>query len=159
MVVDVVIEHDCDKEDAWIMTPISLLQNPNQVRPARFWVYTKLRIFNMTDYKKDSLQCRATTNPEIDYDYIYIAENDVDQVIVKTGRPVVYRLAAKGEYGARRVIEMLKDELELTMALSGCPTLNDISSLYYVVSIYFIKKQLNNILLDKIRFNDTETDP
>lgn len=32
---------------------ISLLANPNQVRPKRFWgVYTKLKIFNMTNYKK-----------------------------------------------------------------------------------------------------------
>ncbi|PWA66007.1 aldolase-type TIM barrel family protein [Artemisia annua] len=46
---------------------------------------------------------------------------------VMVGRPVVFGLAAKGEYGARRVIEMLKDELELTMALSGCPTLSDIT--------------------------------
>ncbi|XP_024989146.1 inositol phosphorylceramide glucuronosyltransferase 1-like [Cynara cardunculus var. scolymus] len=39
--------------DGWIVTPISLLENPNQVRPTRFWgVYTKLKIFNMTDYKK-----------------------------------------------------------------------------------------------------------
>ena len=43
------------------------------------------------------------------------------------GRPVIYGLAAKGEYGVRQVIEMLKDELELTMALSGCPTLKDIT--------------------------------
>ncbi|GJU67930.1 peroxisomal (S)-2-hydroxy-acid oxidase GLO4-like protein, partial [Tanacetum coccineum] len=43
------------------------------------------------------------------------------------GRPILYGLAAKGEYGVRRVIEMLKDELELTMALSGCSTLNDIT--------------------------------
>lgn len=35
------------------MTKISLLANPNQVRPKRFWgVYTKLKIFNMTNYKK-----------------------------------------------------------------------------------------------------------
>nr|XP_043613093.1 inositol phosphorylceramide glucuronosyltransferase 1-like [Erigeron canadensis] len=41
------------KADGWIVTPISLLNNPNQVRPTRFWgVYTKLKIFNMTDYKK-----------------------------------------------------------------------------------------------------------
>ncbi|XP_076930143.1 peroxisomal (S)-2-hydroxyacid oxidase GLO4-like [Bidens hawaiensis] len=46
---------------------------------------------------------------------------------VMIGRPVVYGLAAKGEYGVRRVIEMLKDELELTMALSGCTTLNNIT--------------------------------
>ncbi|XP_052627723.1 peroxisomal (S)-2-hydroxyacid oxidase GLO4 isoform X1 [Lactuca sativa] len=46
---------------------------------------------------------------------------------VMIGRPVIYGLAAKGEYGVRRVIEMLKDELELTMALSGCPTLTHIT--------------------------------
>ncbi|XP_065617611.1 peroxisomal (S)-2-hydroxyacid oxidase GLO4-like isoform X2 [Quercus suber] len=43
------------------------------------------------------------------------------------GRPVVYGLAAKGEYGVRKVIHMLKDELELTMALSGCPSVKDIT--------------------------------
>ncbi|KAH1055769.1 hypothetical protein J1N35_033834 [Gossypium stocksii] len=46
---------------------------------------------------------------------------------VLIGRPAVFGLAAKGEYGVKRVIEMLRDELELTMALSGCPTLNHIS--------------------------------
>ncbi|KAI3789861.1 hypothetical protein L2E82_02665 [Cichorium intybus] len=46
---------------------------------------------------------------------------------VMIGRPVVYGLAAKGEYGVRRVIEMLKDELELAMALAGCPTLKHIT--------------------------------
>ncbi|XP_034695834.1 peroxisomal (S)-2-hydroxy-acid oxidase GLO4-like [Vitis riparia] len=43
------------------------------------------------------------------------------------GRPVIYGLAAKGEHGVRRVIEMLKDELEITMALSGCSSVKDIS--------------------------------
>ncbi|XP_059455957.1 peroxisomal (S)-2-hydroxyacid oxidase GLO4-like [Corylus avellana] len=46
---------------------------------------------------------------------------------VLVGRPVVYGLAAKGEYGIKRVIEMLKDELELTMALSGCSSVKDIT--------------------------------
>lgn len=46
---------------------------------------------------------------------------------MQVGRPVVFGLAAKGEYGVKRVIEMLKDELELTMALSGCPSLKDIT--------------------------------
>ncbi|KAF4379419.1 hypothetical protein G4B88_024867 [Cannabis sativa] len=45
---------------------------------------------------------------------------------VLVGRPVIYGLAAKGENGVRTVIEMLKNELELTMTLSGCPTLKDI---------------------------------
>ncbi|GLU14209.1 hypothetical protein SLE2022_307930 [Rubroshorea leprosula] len=46
---------------------------------------------------------------------------------VLIGRPVVFGLAAKGEYGVRRVVNMLKDELELTMALSGCPGVKDIT--------------------------------
>ncbi|XP_034695833.1 peroxisomal (S)-2-hydroxy-acid oxidase GLO4 [Vitis riparia] len=46
---------------------------------------------------------------------------------VLVGRPVIYGLAAKGELGVRRVLEMLKDELEITMALSGCSSVKDIS--------------------------------
>nr|XP_043623713.1 peroxisomal (S)-2-hydroxy-acid oxidase GLO4-like isoform X2 [Erigeron canadensis] len=46
---------------------------------------------------------------------------------VLIGRPVLYGLAAKGEEGVRRVITMLKDELELTMAFTGCPSLEDIT--------------------------------
>ncbi|KAL4625281.1 hypothetical protein ACB092_05G014500 [Castanea dentata] len=46
---------------------------------------------------------------------------------VLVGRPVIFGLAAKGEYGVRQVIQMLKDELELTMALSGCPSVKDIT--------------------------------
>eukprot|EP00268_Persea_americana_P035780 TRINITY_DN35267_c0_g1_i1.p1 TRINITY_DN35267_c0_g1~~TRINITY_DN35267_c0_g1_i1.p1 ORF type:complete len:366 (+),score=79.70 TRINITY_DN35267_c0_g1_i1:227-1324(+) len=46
---------------------------------------------------------------------------------VLIGRPMVYGLAAKGEYGVRRVTEMLRDELELTMALTGCSSLEDIT--------------------------------
>lgn len=42
--------------DGWIVEEITLLANPNQVRPKRFWgVYTKLKIFNMTRYKKGDL--------------------------------------------------------------------------------------------------------
>ncbi|XP_010922963.1 inositol phosphorylceramide glucuronosyltransferase 1 [Elaeis guineensis] len=41
------------RADGWIVEPISLLANPNQVRPKRFWgVYTKLKIFNLTSYRK-----------------------------------------------------------------------------------------------------------
>ncbi|XP_020098417.1 peroxisomal (S)-2-hydroxy-acid oxidase GLO4-like [Ananas comosus] len=46
---------------------------------------------------------------------------------VMVGRPIVYGLAAKGEYGVKRVIKMLQNELELTMALCGCPRIKDIS--------------------------------
>ncbi|CAN6467966.1 unnamed protein product [Victoria cruziana] len=41
------------RADGWIVEPISLLANPNVHRPKRFWgVYTKLKIFNLTKYKK-----------------------------------------------------------------------------------------------------------
>ncbi|KAK2384005.1 Aldolase-type TIM barrel family protein [Trifolium repens] len=36
------------------------------------------------------------------------------------GRPVVFSLAAEGEAGVRKVLDMLHDELEITMALCGC---------------------------------------
>lgn len=46
---------------------------------------------------------------------------------VMIGRPVVYGLAANGERGVKKVIELLQSELELTMALAGCPSIKDIT--------------------------------
>ncbi|KAH0688436.1 hypothetical protein KY290_007843 [Solanum tuberosum] len=46
---------------------------------------------------------------------------------VLIGRPVIYGLAAKGETGVKQVIDMLKNELEQTMALAGCCTVDDIT--------------------------------
>ncbi|KAI8001339.1 (S)-2-hydroxy-acid oxidase GLO2 [Camellia lanceoleosa] len=43
------------------------------------------------------------------------------------GRPVVFSLAANGEAGVRKVLQMLRDEFELTMALSGCCSLKEIT--------------------------------
>jgi 4-hydroxymandelate oxidase len=40
--------------------------------------------------------------------------------LVAVGRPQLWGLAADGENGVRRVIEMLRDELSLSMALCGC---------------------------------------
>jgi isopentenyl diphosphate isomerase/L-lactate dehydrogenase-like FMN-dependent dehydrogenase len=39
---------------------------------------------------------------------------------VLVGRPALWGLAAGGEAGARRVLELLRQELELTLALCGC---------------------------------------
>jgi 4-hydroxymandelate oxidase len=39
---------------------------------------------------------------------------------VLVGRPVLWGLAASGEAGVTRVLEILRDELSLAMALSGC---------------------------------------
>ncbi|GLU14208.1 hypothetical protein SLE2022_307920 [Rubroshorea leprosula] len=35
--------------------------------------------------------------------------------------------SAKGEHGVRKVVNVLRDELELTMARSGCPSVKDIT--------------------------------
>ena len=41
---------------------------------------------------------------------------------VLAGRAPLYGLAADGEAGATRVLELLRDEIELGLALLGCPT-------------------------------------
>jgi isopentenyl diphosphate isomerase/L-lactate dehydrogenase-like FMN-dependent dehydrogenase len=45
---------------------------------------------------------------------------------VFVGRPVLWGLAVAGADGAQHVLELLRDELELAMALSGRPTLSSI---------------------------------
>jgi 4-hydroxymandelate oxidase len=45
---------------------------------------------------------------------------------VLVGRPIVYGLAASGAFGVAHVLRLLRDELEIAMALSGCRTLSDI---------------------------------
>jgi isopentenyl diphosphate isomerase/L-lactate dehydrogenase-like FMN-dependent dehydrogenase len=38
------------------------------------------------------------------------------------GRPYRWGLAAGGEPGVRRALDLLRDELETSMALAGCPS-------------------------------------
>ena len=45
---------------------------------------------------------------------------------VLIGRPAIWGLAAKGPLGVAHVLRLLRDELEMTMALTGCRTLADI---------------------------------
>jgi len=45
---------------------------------------------------------------------------------IPIGRPVLWGLAVAGETGVQHVIEILRDELSLAMALSGCANLPDI---------------------------------
>ena len=40
---------------------------------------------------------------------------------------MVFSLAAEGQAGVRKVLQMLREEFELTMALSGCRSLNEIT--------------------------------
>jgi isopentenyl diphosphate isomerase/L-lactate dehydrogenase-like FMN-dependent dehydrogenase len=46
---------------------------------------------------------------------------------VGAARPVIYGLAGYGEAGATRVLEMLREEFRLSMALNGCPSVADIT--------------------------------
>jgi isopentenyl diphosphate isomerase/L-lactate dehydrogenase-like FMN-dependent dehydrogenase len=46
---------------------------------------------------------------------------------VLVGRPPLWGLATAGEGGARRVLELLRHELELALALCGCPTPESVS--------------------------------
>jgi len=46
---------------------------------------------------------------------------------VMVGRPALWGLALEGEAGARRVLELLRNELDLAMALCGAPTVSDLS--------------------------------
>jgi len=46
---------------------------------------------------------------------------------VLVGRPVLWGLAADGEAGAAYALRLLKDELDLAMALAGAPTLAEVT--------------------------------
>jgi isopentenyl diphosphate isomerase/L-lactate dehydrogenase-like FMN-dependent dehydrogenase len=45
---------------------------------------------------------------------------------VLLGRPILWGLASAGQAGVTRVLELLRAELDLALALAGCPTLADI---------------------------------
>ena len=47
--------------------------------------------------------------------------------LVAVGRPVLWGLAVDGDHGVQRVLEILRDELSLSMALAGCRSLADIA--------------------------------
>lgn len=45
---------------------------------------------------------------------------------VLIGRPYLWALAVEGEAGVRRILDLLREELRLAMALSGCPSVSEI---------------------------------
>ncbi|HMJ74185.1 MAG TPA: alpha-hydroxy acid oxidase [Solirubrobacterales bacterium] len=46
------------------------------------------------------------------------------------GRPALWGLAVGGEAGARRVLELLREELELTLALCGCASPDELTRVH-----------------------------
>ncbi|KAJ1649535.1 Hydroxyacid oxidase 1 [Dispira simplex] len=49
------------------------------------------------------------------------------------GRPVLWALAYKGEEGVKEMLQLLEDEFKLTMALSGCTEVSQISRRHLVL--------------------------
>ena len=47
---------------------------------------------------------------------------------VLVGRPQLYALAVAGAAGVAHLLRILRDELEVTMALAGCPTIASITA-------------------------------
>ena len=47
--------------------------------------------------------------------------------LVAIGRPVLWGLAVDGADGVQRVLELLRDELSLAMALTGCRSIDEIT--------------------------------
>ncbi len=47
---------------------------------------------------------------------------------VLVGRPILWGLAINGEAGVKHILELLRNELDLAMALSGCPSLKELDS-------------------------------
>jgi 4-hydroxymandelate oxidase len=46
---------------------------------------------------------------------------------VLLGRPVLWGLAVDGSDGVARVLQLLRDECELAMALTGCSSVSELS--------------------------------
>ncbi|NES06779.1 MAG: alpha-hydroxy-acid oxidizing protein, partial [Okeania sp. SIO2F4] len=47
---------------------------------------------------------------------------------VLIGRPILWALAVDGETGVRHLLELLRDELDVAMALSGCANIENIDA-------------------------------
>jgi len=47
---------------------------------------------------------------------------------VLIGRPQLYALAVAGAIGVAHMLRVLRDELEVTMVLAGCPTIDSITA-------------------------------
>lgn len=61
---------------------------------------------------------------------------------VLVGRPIIFGLAVKGEFGVKKVLEMLQEELELAMSLSGCCSLKDITRSHVQTEYEIIRSML-----------------
>lgn len=58
--------------------------------------------------------------------------------LVFVGRPVIYGLAVNGQKGVESVFDIIKHELDLTMALAGVTSVKDIRGEYVVHESHYI---------------------
>ncbi|CAH1247482.1 HAO1 [Branchiostoma lanceolatum] len=58
------------------------------------------------------------------------------------GRPALWGLACNGAEGVQQVLQILKDELNLTMARSGCAKISDIQPSLVVHESYYLYRQM-----------------
>ncbi|XP_072017586.1 2-Hydroxyacid oxidase 1-like isoform X1 [Amphiura filiformis] len=56
------------------------------------------------------------------------------------GRPIIWGLANDGENGVKKVLEIVRDEFSLTMALTGCSKLDDIKASMVVHESQYLSK-------------------
>ena len=122
------------------------LQSPQDARRARDIGATAIMISNHGGRQLDSapapIQCLTAMREAVDRDLELIVDGGIRRGnhIVKAlamgadacsiGRPYLYGLAAGGEAGVRRAIEILKSETERTLALTGCNDVNELSAAY-----------------------------
>lgn len=57
--------------------------------------------------------------------------------LVFVGRPVIYGLAVNGQNGVESIFDIIKQELDLTMALNGVISIKDINQDYVVHESHF----------------------
>ncbi|XP_065086043.1 uncharacterized protein LOC135708032 [Ochlerotatus camptorhynchus] len=63
--------------------------------------------------------------------------------MVMVGRPALWGLAVNGQQGVEHVLDILKDELDTTMALAGCQTVADISQEHVVHEAFYTALSLH----------------
>ncbi|KAI6189738.1 Hydroxyacid oxidase 1 [Aphelenchoides bicaudatus] len=59
--------------------------------------------------------------------------------LVFVGRPIIWGLTVGAEQGVKRVLELLHDEFEYAMKLSGCPLISDVRKNMVVHETYYSK--------------------
>lgn len=59
--------------------------------------------------------------------------------MVMIGRPALWGLAVDGQKGVEQVLDILREELDTTMALAGCQKVSDITRLHVLHEEYYTK--------------------